>query len=444
MNRIKTLYTYLFIERLCSKFNHIIIVLLLFINCNTFLEKQERSLVLENTSKDIRLLIVPFQIQYSKDYSWIGVGLTESISTELSKIPNVISFTQEDRTRALSEISNGQRGIINDTTITNAGSFIGANYILTGKINIVQSKINIFVKIINVEKGYTVKSFKVDSSLNNIEIYKIQDQIMNNLIEDFDEREYSGSYFSERPGSTAFENYSKGLEIKNLDPKKSSSYLKKSIENYPNYLSAIKELVKVNNSFKNYKDNISNFDKYNSLINDNNLKNSRNHVELLYIEGETYYNKQDYETSLNKLYEAEKILKKTNTLQDSQLYASVMFLTGQVYQKINKRSSALEKLSISKKILEKNLFTKTKFYSEVKTMIKDLNKSNVIVENIVSTDKNAEEYINIGLDFYSKEKADIGRPYIIKGINIYKTQGDTQNVEKYELILQNLDNKTKF
>ena len=185
-------------------------------------------------------------------------------------------------------------------------------------------------------------------------------------------------------------------------------------------------------------------EKYNKLIYENNLNNSKCYAELLYLEGENYYNKQEYQTSLSRLYDAEKLLKNSNSAQDSQLYAKVLFMSGQVYQKLNKKSDALEKYANSKKVLERNLFTKTKFYSDLKTLIKESNKTNVVVENIVQTDKNAEDYINIGLDYYSKEKGELGRPYIIKGINLYKSQGDTQNSEKYELILQNLDNKTKF
>lgn len=419
-----------------------LINLIYFSNCKSIMNKPKGRLTLENNKKDIRLLILPFQIKKSKEYSWLGIGLTETISVELSKIPNIITFTQEDRVRALNEIANGQKGIFSESTLTQAGSFIGANYILSGNITIYQTYINVFIKISSVEKGTTVKSFKVDGTIENNGINEVKQQILKNLIEDFDEDDYSDSYFNEIPNTVAFENYSKGLEIKNIDPKKSYAYFKKSIEEYPFYVSAIKELSSISN--KNTYENSFYIDKYNKIIIENNLINSKSHTELLYLEGENFYNKQEYETSLNRLYEAEKILRKSNLSKDSQLYAKVLFLTGQVYQKLNKRSEALEKYIFSKKILERNLFTKTKFYSEVKFQIKDLNRTDVNIETVTTTDKTAEDYINIGLDFYSKDKGEAGRPFIVKGINLYKSLGDFQNVEKYENILKNLDNKTKF
>lgn len=291
--------------------------------------------------------------------------------------------------------------------------------------------------------GYTVKSIKVDGSIEGDGIFEVQEKILNNLIENYDQNEYSKIYFREAPNYLAFSNYSKGLELKQNDLNKSSKFFKKSLEEYPNYVSAMQELIQINNKLNNFKESNFYIQKINSVLN-NSSKDPKRRAELLNIEGEVSYFNGDYNLALNKLNESEKILNKDLSEINPQIHAKNLYVIGKIYLKLNKKSEALEKFSNSRLVLERNLLTKTKLYSDVSSSLKESNQSTPNPVSLIPTDKNAEELIEVGLDFYSKEKPELGRPYILRGIQLYKNQGDLRNVEKYELILQKLDNKTNF
>ena len=79
------------------------------------------------------IVVVPFNdITNSPEYSWLGVGIAETLSTDLAKIEGITLIERQQLSKILQEISLSQLGLIDDKTAIETGAILGAQHIVSG------------------------------------------------------------------------------------------------------------------------------------------------------------------------------------------------------------------------------------------------------------------------------------------------------------------------
>ena len=100
-------------------------------------------------------------------YEFIGKGLGELISFELSKSNDVILVERERRSELIEEMSLSFSGLTDESTQLEIGKLLSVKYLVMGDIIDMDSMLLISVKLIDVESGEILLKDKVSESLGN-------------------------------------------------------------------------------------------------------------------------------------------------------------------------------------------------------------------------------------------------------------------------------------
>ncbi|HDP80467.1 MAG TPA: hypothetical protein ENN21_06450, partial [Spirochaetes bacterium] len=204
------------------------------------------------TAKKMTILVYPFSNTGEKQYSWVSAGMTDTVISDLCRIENVNVVSEEDRKKSLNEIELAQKGLIGEKGTIKVGRMMGADIIFTGTYVVIGNRIRVFAKLIDVESGRVEQSLKIDGTMDRI--FEFQDRIVYGLMAETEkiriadinpvkitteDKKRIDSAF--RPDTEAFMFYSRGLELKDADPKEALEYFKKALLIQGDYVEALIE-----------------------------------------------------------------------------------------------------------------------------------------------------------------------------------------------------------
>jgi len=201
-------------------------------------------------ARNMIILVFPIDNTWSKDYSWISAGMTETVISDLAKISQISVISNEDRKRIMDETKFALSGLVEEDTKLKIGKLVGANVLLTGSYFIIANKIRINARLINVETGKIENTVKLDGALDAI--LELQDKVVMALIFDTEkmvlptmalvknaESEKQRILDKPKPKFEAFELYSRGLETQDVKPSEALVYYDKALDLEPNYTNAL-------------------------------------------------------------------------------------------------------------------------------------------------------------------------------------------------------------
>ena len=126
------------------------------------------------------ILVHPFKNTGEKAFDWLAAGLNDSVIADLNRVSGVTVFSEQDREKALRELSLQKSGLVADDTVVTVGKLLGANVIFTGSYMVMGKKLRVIARLISVETGRTERSVKIDGTLEDI--FNMQDRIVQKLL----------------------------------------------------------------------------------------------------------------------------------------------------------------------------------------------------------------------------------------------------------------------
>jgi TolB-like protein len=194
------------------------IIFLFYFECASVGNNTDTPPAVENKERieRMRILVYPFENTGEEKFSWISSGMTDTVISDLSSYHEISVIADEDRRKAFKEIASGQKGILKEATISQAGKMTGANLILRGSYLVQGDAIRVNARIVQVDTGTASKPVKLDGTVK--EIFDLQDKIVATLLEDsenitnlkIDKDVVGKTNLQDRPNIEAFELYSKG------------------------------------------------------------------------------------------------------------------------------------------------------------------------------------------------------------------------------------------
>ena len=114
-------------------------VLLLFVSCSTVQIQQKETITASYSEQRLigpkkRIFISEFENLSAYGQRRLGKGISDILSTELSKTNSFILLEREKLEEMMKEQTLGQTGFINEQTAPELGKLLGANAIITGSI----------------------------------------------------------------------------------------------------------------------------------------------------------------------------------------------------------------------------------------------------------------------------------------------------------------------
>ena len=323
------------------------------------------------------ILVYPFQNTGDTKYSWVSAGMTDTVISDLNRLKNITIISESDRKKAVMEIELGMTGIVSEKTITGVGELIGATTIFTGSYLVVDNAIRVNAKIINVSTGALEKSIKIDGAMDDI--FRVQDKIIGSLMDEskqlnktanitFGDAEKNIIADKYNPAVTAYEYYSKGLEIIDTNPKEALKYFKKAGKKDSEYFDAFEHAGFVCGVYLNeYDDAMEYFNRAEEILKNKNKTKSEDSVKLLisYANTVVVRGMKYQDQALQYLDRANEIMTFLG-LTGTQLYAKVLKNYGDTYLLTRGAfKKALEYYLQSQEIFEKLGLTNTMEYGSL-------------------------------------------------------------------------------
>jgi adenylate cyclase len=188
------------------------------------------------------LVVLPFaSLSDDKEQSYIADGLTEDLTTELARIPDVLvmsrnaAFTYKGRATPPAQIAKE----------------LGVKYILEGSIRRAGNDLRINAQLIDTTSGTHMWAERFDGDWSRV--FELQDRLVAQIATSLKLRLVDAERSSQITGGTsnpsAYEAYLRGRELERRDRPddwaKAVSYLKEALERDPNFGAAAAELAYV-------------------------------------------------------------------------------------------------------------------------------------------------------------------------------------------------------
>jgi tetratricopeptide (TPR) repeat protein/TolB-like protein len=372
-------------------------------------------------AKQMNILVYPFKNSGSKRYSWISLGMTDTVITDLNKIKDIHVISENDRKNAIREIELGQSGLISEESAVRVGKITGANLIFTGSYLVVGERIRVTAKLIMVDTGGVIKTMKVDGTVSNI--FELQDKVVISLMTEKDKIVITGitpARFDEedekiikekvKPKSGAYELYSRALEIHEKNPKKALKLYMRALQKDNRYLDAVNGIIDIHTTMNEFKKALYYASKAKSLLKQLGMENTGVHAELNSNVGRIYLTKGEYDKALQQYFKAQDIMNGLG-LQGKEQYAGIMRNIGQVYWIKGDYDKALD------------------YYFKAQAIREGL--------GLETTGSYAILMNNIGLIYKTKGDCDKALDYYTKALRIRDTLG-LQSTGEYAIIMNNI------
>lgn len=183
--------------------------------------------------------VVPFEnINKSATYEWLSTGICETLSTDLAKIKDLALVERYQLNKVLDEIKLNLSGLIDESSVQEAGRMLGAKFLVLGAYQLLKDQIRITARFVDVQTGKIEKTAKIDGKLEDI--FLLEDQLVSHFIDTFgistSEDEKMAIKIKPTNNLQAFENYSKGMQlIYTKEEKAALDFLQKATDLDPLY-----------------------------------------------------------------------------------------------------------------------------------------------------------------------------------------------------------------
>lgn len=400
-------------------------------------------------NRTMNILVYPFKNTGDKKYSWISAGMTDTVISDLNSLTGVHVISDRDRHRVLRELEVGMTGLLREETIVKAGKMTGANIIFTGSYLVWGNRIRVNAKLITVETAEVIKSTKLDGTLEKI--FELQDSITISLMTEAEKVRIAdvkpvvfGGEDRERikrrskPSFTAFEWYSRGLEVHDTNPQKALKFYLKALRISPDYFDALNRTGWIHYDLSQHRKALKYYRRAEEVLRKQGLQNSNNFATVMNGLGAVYQLQGAYDKSLRYYFKAEEIMESLK-MQQTTDYAATTGNIGMVYRLRGEYQKALNYYFKALAIYEKlNLQDTTEAasvlnnigmaYKMMKKYDKALNyffRAKKIEERsgLQKTKHFATVLNNIATTYNDKGEHDTAFPYFQKNIEIMKELG---------------------
>lgn len=344
----------------------------------------------------MNILVYPFKNSGSKRYSWVSLGMTDTVITDLNKIKDIHVISDNDRKNAIREIELGQSGLVSEESAVRIGRITGANLIFTGSYLVAGERIRVTARLMMVATGGIIKTIKVDGTLSNI--FELQDRVVISLMAEKDKIAITGITPAKldeedrklirekvRPKSAAYEFYSRALEMHEKNPKKALALYIKALKKDDRYLDAVNGIIDIHTTMNKFKRALYYAARAERLLKQMNMENTGVHAELISSIARIYLTKGEYDRALQHQFKAQDIMNGLG-LQKRGQYAGVMRDIGQVYWTKGEYDRALDYYLKAQAIQDTLGLKKTGSYAIL------LNNIGLIYKNRGDSDKALEYY----------------------------------------------------
>ena len=290
----------------------------------------------------MRVLVHPFKNTGQKKFSWISPGMTETVISDLGRVPGIDVISEADRKSAMKEIAAGQSGLIRKDHIQKTGQLLGANIIFTGSYAIFGNKIRVFAKLVNIDSGNVMKTAKVTGLYDNL--FDVQDQITIKLLShvrdlnikkikkiNVTNKDIARIKDTVRTNKNAYEWYSKGLEVKFTNTRRAISFFKKAISMDSNFVDAMIQIGYLEGfEVNNFNKGLSYLQSADNILMNRNETITVRYADLKSMMGLIYWRKESNRLSIQSLNQCRNVLSQLG-LRQSARYAVYLNNLGQTY-----------------------------------------------------------------------------------------------------------------
>jgi tetratricopeptide (TPR) repeat protein len=417
-------------------------------------------------SKTMTILVHPFTNTGDQKFSWLSAGMTDSVISDLGKINDVSTFTEMDRQKVIREMEAAMLGFGDEEKAVKAGMALGADVIFTGSYTVFGNMVRVNAKLINVEKMRTEKSVKIDGTMDKI--FDLQDKIVFTLMAEteriniadikpvkFRDEDRKKIEQEVRPTLSAYELYSKGLEIVNINPNAALNYFKQAIAIEPDYFEAQYFAGSIAGQTLNlFDESFRYFQKAEIILERKGDKNTVAYSILLNRIGIVYRSKGDDVKAFEYYTKAKDILDRLG-LQNTDNYSDILHSIGVYYDSKGDQAKGHEYVMEAKEIKDKLGRQNTANYS---TLLKNIGayyswkgddakafeywtKAKDILDRLglQNTDYYSDILIKIGLKYVFEKDFVRGLEYLMKAKEIQDRLG-LQSTVKYSEFLIGIGN----
>ncbi|HPA72506.1 MAG TPA: tetratricopeptide repeat protein [Spirochaetota bacterium] len=331
-----------------------------------------------NGPRDMVILVHPFANAGDSRYAWLSAGMADSVMSDLLLVKNIRVISERDRKKGLQEIEFSMSGMVDEQKAVKAGSMLGANVIFTGSYTVINNSVRVIAKLIDVKTGEMVKTAKLDGSLDNI--FQLQDRIVITLLAEAQKAEIRDirppvisdqdkRAISDAPKTTfsAYEWYSKGLNIRYTNPRQALEFFEKAIAIDRNYGDALEQagyIAGVN--FSQFDRGLEYLNRAEAAFRSHPGANTEKYAGVMISIASIHWNRQDLDRSLNYYFRA----RDTYSNLGKRLsfgYASSVWGIGLIYYGKRQLAEALRWYQESKEVYDSLGMQNTSSYADLLT-----------------------------------------------------------------------------
>jgi len=301
----------------------------------------------------MNILVHPFENTGDKEYSWISAGMTDTVISDLTRIQNISVVSNQDRKKVLEEAKFIFSGLAEEDKMIKLGKLTGANVIFTGSYLVSGSRLRVHARLVNVETGKVESSTKIDGTLNGI--FDLQDKVVFSLMGESEKitiadvkpvkltkQDRKKIEKKSKPKLTAYEWYSKGLEVQDTNPKEALTNFKKALDIDPNYTDALMRAGWTAGYTLNlFSEALGYLEKAERVFRGRNETKSSGYAALMNNTGIVYASKGHLDRALEYFLGSQSIYDRLG-LQSTADYAALMNNIGTVYKGKGLLDRALE------------------------------------------------------------------------------------------------------
>ncbi|HPB82321.1 MAG TPA: tetratricopeptide repeat protein [Spirochaetota bacterium] len=313
--------------------------------------------------RDMIVLVHPFSNTGDNRYEWLSAGMADSVISDLMMVKNVRVISEKDRRKTVKEIEFSMSGMVDEQAAVKAGSMVGANVIFTGSFAVINNNVRVVAKLIDVKSGELVKTAKLDGTLDKI--FQLQDRIVITLLAEaqkielkdvrpvvITEEDKNAIHNKPEVSFSAYELYSKGLQIRYNNPSKALEYYKKAIEYDPNYGDALEQAGYISGSvFNRFDESIDFLNRAERVFRNHPGEQSEKYANVIIDIGTIYWSKGELDRARDYYNKARNIFDSLG-MRNSFGYASASWGLGLIYYGKRQTAESLRYYNESQSIYE--------------------------------------------------------------------------------------------
>jgi tetratricopeptide (TPR) repeat protein len=130
-----------------------------------------------------RVMILPFEApRTSPEVESLGPGTMDSLITALKRLPDFIVLDRATIAQGLKEQAFQQSGMVDDKTALKLGKLLGAQVMITGRVQVVGAKVRLSGTFVDIQTGVIRQAESVTGDL--VQVFELQDQLAEAFVRD--------------------------------------------------------------------------------------------------------------------------------------------------------------------------------------------------------------------------------------------------------------------